>query len=217
MSRSCTAPSLTSGTGGQRRALALHELVRELCHGRHVVTLALPAAAGTRAPRTCSPGRPGTPGTSISRAVIRSWSPPRRRSRPSRVSTSRCASRAPAADLPDGVTQIALCSLPMQGVEVSIRTAAAGVAGGRHRAPARRRPAGLQAPLPGDAPTAAALLDAPARRSSRGDRDPDHRRQRSTTPPTTIDGEVRDVCLQDGKVVADVGPMPAGSTRAGWS
>ena len=39
---------LTGGAGGQRRALALHELVRALCHGRHVVTLELPVAAGTR-------------------------------------------------------------------------------------------------------------------------------------------------------------------------
>ena len=36
-------------------------------------------------------------------------------------------------------------------------------------------------------------------------------------PANEVDGEVRDVCLQDGKVVADVGPMRAGSTRAGWS
>ena len=39
---------LTGGAGGQRRELALHELVRALCHERHVVTLALPGAAGTR-------------------------------------------------------------------------------------------------------------------------------------------------------------------------
>src|SRR6185312_6978247 len=39
---------LSAGDGGQRRLLALHDLVRELSHGRHVVTLALPAAAGTR-------------------------------------------------------------------------------------------------------------------------------------------------------------------------
>jgi formylmethanofuran dehydrogenase subunit B len=41
-------PSLTAGTGGQRRALTLHELVRAMSHERHVVTLELPRAPGTR-------------------------------------------------------------------------------------------------------------------------------------------------------------------------
>ena len=40
-------PGLTDGEGGQRRALALHELSRALSHERHVVTLALAPAAGT--------------------------------------------------------------------------------------------------------------------------------------------------------------------------
>ena len=41
-------PGLTAGAGGQRRALALHELVRALCQDRHAVTLELPHAPGTR-------------------------------------------------------------------------------------------------------------------------------------------------------------------------
>jgi formylmethanofuran dehydrogenase subunit B len=41
-------PGLTGGPGGERRALALHELVRALDDDRHVVTLALPATAGGR-------------------------------------------------------------------------------------------------------------------------------------------------------------------------
>jgi len=41
-------PGLSGGAGGQRRVLVLNELVRELSHDRHVVTLALPGAAGTR-------------------------------------------------------------------------------------------------------------------------------------------------------------------------
>lgn len=41
-------PALTAGAGGQRRALALYELVRALNHGRHVVTLELPRAPGCR-------------------------------------------------------------------------------------------------------------------------------------------------------------------------
>jgi formylmethanofuran dehydrogenase subunit B len=40
--------ALASGAGGQRRELALHELVRRLSHGRHVVTLSLPGTAGIR-------------------------------------------------------------------------------------------------------------------------------------------------------------------------
>jgi formylmethanofuran dehydrogenase subunit B len=40
--------ALASGAGGQRRELALHELVRRLTHGRHVVTLSLAGAAGIR-------------------------------------------------------------------------------------------------------------------------------------------------------------------------
>jgi formylmethanofuran dehydrogenase subunit B len=39
---------LTAVAGGQRRALALHELVRALGRERHVVTLELPRAPGTR-------------------------------------------------------------------------------------------------------------------------------------------------------------------------
>jgi formylmethanofuran dehydrogenase subunit B len=60
--------------------------------------------------------------------------------------------------LPDSVRKIALCSGPVGSVEVSIRTAAAGVetAGTLHRMDGV--PLALQAPLPGDTPRAAALL-----------------------------------------------------------
>jgi len=67
-----------------------------------------------------------------------------------------------AARLPAGVAEIALCSVPEQWVgpdpEVSIRTAAAGVeaSGTAHRLDGV--PLALQAPLAGDAPTAAAVL-----------------------------------------------------------
>ena len=40
--------ALASGAGGQRRELALHELVRRLSHGRRVVTLSLPGTTGSR-------------------------------------------------------------------------------------------------------------------------------------------------------------------------
>jgi formylmethanofuran dehydrogenase subunit B len=60
--------------------------------------------------------------------------------------------------LPDGATGIALRCLPVEGVEVWIRTAAAGVesAGTAHRLDGI--PLTLQTPWPGDAPTAAAVL-----------------------------------------------------------
>jgi formylmethanofuran dehydrogenase subunit B len=40
--------ALATGAGGQRRELALHELVRRLSHGRHLVTLSLAGTAGIR-------------------------------------------------------------------------------------------------------------------------------------------------------------------------
>jgi hypothetical protein len=73
------------------------------------------------------------------------------------VDVSLCIEAAPG-ELPDGVTRIALSSLPVAGVEVSIRTAPAGVAasGTAHRLDGV--PLTLQAPLTDEAPTAAELL-----------------------------------------------------------
>jgi formylmethanofuran dehydrogenase subunit B len=151
-------PGLTAGAGGQRRALVLHELVRELSHGRHVVTLALPSAAGTRGAEDVLAWQTGYYGN-VDLAG----------GHPELVTTIRplvsgegvdvsLRIEGAAGDLLAGVREIALCSLPVPGVEVSIRTAAAGVAatGTAHRLDGV--PLALQAPLPGDAPTAAALL-----------------------------------------------------------
>jgi formylmethanofuran dehydrogenase subunit B len=149
---------LAAGAGGQRRLLALHELVRELCHDRHVVTLALPVAAGTRSAQDVLAWQTGYSGnvdlasghpelaTAIESLAI-----------DEDVDVSLCIEGG-GDELGDGITQIALASLPMQDVEVSIRTAAAGVAatGTAHRLDGV--PLALQAPLPGDAPTPAALL-----------------------------------------------------------
>ena len=66
-------PGLTAGSGGQRRALALHELVRALCHERHVVTLELPRAPGIRSADDVLAGSRDMAGPWISPAVIRSW------------------------------------------------------------------------------------------------------------------------------------------------
>jgi formylmethanofuran dehydrogenase subunit B len=151
-------PGLTAGAGGQRRALALHELVRELCHDRHVVTLALPAAAGTRGAQEVLAWQTGYAenvdlASGHPELVIATGSLSSRES----IDVSLCIEGA-ADVLPDGATAIALSSLPVAGVEVSIRTAAAGVAaaGVAHRLDGV--PLELQAPLPGDLPTAATLL-----------------------------------------------------------
>ena len=151
-------PGLTAGAGGQRRVLALHELVRELSHDRHVVTLALSAAAGTRGAQEVLAWQTGYPenvdlGGGHPELVTDTGSLPPDQS----VDVSLCIEGA-AAELPAETTTIALSSLPIAGVEVSIRTAAAGVAatGVAHRLDGV--PLELQAPLPGDAPTAATLL-----------------------------------------------------------
>jgi formylmethanofuran dehydrogenase subunit B len=60
--------------------------------------------------------------------------------------------------LGEGVTQIALGSRLIEGVDVSIRTAAAGVAAAATAHRLDGVPLALQAPLAGDAPTSAALL-----------------------------------------------------------
>jgi formylmethanofuran dehydrogenase subunit B len=152
---------LSAGAGGQRRALALHELVRALCHGRHVVTLELPGAAGTRSADDVLAWQTG-----YSRTVDLASGHPELV-----TATQPLASHenidvslrieGAGGEQPAGVTEIALDSLPPTSgaaVEVSIRTAPAGVAatGTAHRLDGV--PLALQAPLPSDAPTAAALL-----------------------------------------------------------
>ena len=150
---------LTAGAGGQRRALALHELVRALCHERHVVTLELPLASGTRGADDVLAWQTGYAG-----AVDLAGG------HPDLVTATRPLAAGEGVDVSLGVeatsarpvpgtTGIALCSAPPgPDVEVSIRTAAAGVAvaGTAHRLDGV--PLALQAPLPGDAPTAATLL-----------------------------------------------------------
>ncbi len=152
-------PDLASGAGGQRRALALHELVRALCHERHVVTLELPRAPGTRSADDALVWQTGYAGD----VDLAAGHPePVTATRPLAAGEGVDVSlrvESPPANLPAGVTEIALCSLPPgPGVEVSIRTAAAGVAatGTAHRLDGV--PLTLQAPRPDDAPTAAALL-----------------------------------------------------------
>jgi len=151
-------PGVRAGTGGQRRELALHELVRALSHDRHVVTLALPRAPGTRGAQDVLTWQTGYSGN----VDLASGHPePVTATRPLATHQGVDVSlriEGTAGGLPDDVTEIALCSLPVEGVEVSIRTAAAGVAvaGIAHRLDGV--PLALQALLPGDEPTAASLL-----------------------------------------------------------
>jgi formylmethanofuran dehydrogenase subunit B len=154
-------PGLTAGAGGQRRALALHELVRALCSERHVVTLALPRAAGTTGAQDVLAWQSGY-GSSVDLASghpeLVTATPP---GSDEGVDVSLRIEGAPAR-LPTGVREIALCSMPAGRAatvpDVSIRTAAAGVqAGGTvHRLDGI--PLALQAPLADDSPTAATLL-----------------------------------------------------------
>jgi formylmethanofuran dehydrogenase subunit B len=149
---------LAAGSGGQRRVLALHELVRELSHDRHVVTLALAPDAGTRTAQEVlawqtgysenvdlASGHPELVAATESLIVDEA------------VDVSLCIEGA-GDGLGDEVAQIALGSRLLEGVEVSIRTAAAGVgaAGTAHRLDGV--PLALQAALPDGAPTSAALL-----------------------------------------------------------
>jgi len=145
-------PRLTRGVGAQRRALALHELVRALCHGRHVVTLELLAAAGTRTADDVLAWQSGYSGN-VDFAG----------GHPELVTATEPIDDVDLTVLvepgPAGVGEVALGSLaPGAGVEVWIRTAAAGLSasGTAHRMDGV--PLTLQAPRSDDAPTAAALL-----------------------------------------------------------
>lgn len=149
---------LSAGAGGQRRALALHELVRALSHERHVVTLRLAAAAGVTGADDVLAWQTGYPGE-VDLASGHPELVTATQSLSSFEGVDVAVSVEAARDaLPDTVTEIALCSLPVDGVEVSVRTAAAGVGatGVAHRLDGV--PLALQAPAPDAAPTAAALL-----------------------------------------------------------
>jgi formylmethanofuran dehydrogenase subunit B len=149
---------LAAGAGGQRRALALHELVRELSQSRHVVTLELPPAAGTRSVQDVLAWQTG-----YSQSVDLASGHPQlvTATEPllsaEGVDVALCI-EGPPAELSNGVVTIALCSAQVSGAEVSIRTAAAGVesAGVAHRLDGV--PLTLDAPRPSGAPTAATVL-----------------------------------------------------------
>jgi formylmethanofuran dehydrogenase subunit B len=136
---------VTGGAGGRRRALALHGLVRSLCHERHVVTLELPRAPGTKSADDVLAWQSGYGG----RVDFAGGHP----------------ELVTAAEALDDIDVTLLVEPGPDGTmvagphdEVWIRTAAAGVeaSGTAHRLDGV--PLTLQAPLRSGAPTAAAVL-----------------------------------------------------------
>jgi len=145
-------PGLTAGVSGQRRALALHELVRALCHDRHVVTLELLGASGTRGADDVLAWQSGYTGkvdfASGHPEMVTATEPI------DDVDVTLLVEHGPA-----DAGEIALGSLAAgPGVEVWIRTAAAGVSAGGTAHRLDGVPLTLQVVQPDDAPTAAALL-----------------------------------------------------------
>ena len=146
---------LGAGDGGQRRALALHELTRALSHERHVVTMALPRAAGITGAQDVLAWQTGYAG-SVDLAgghpeLVVSTHPADGVDLALRIEGA-------AAPLPAHVAEISLGHGPDADAGVWIRTAAPGVEaeGTAHRLDGV--PLALQAPRAGEAPTAAAVL-----------------------------------------------------------
>jgi formylmethanofuran dehydrogenase subunit B len=150
---------LTGGAGGQRRALALHEFVRALSHERHVVTLELPGASGRRGADDVLAWQTGYGGAvDLAAGHPELVTATDRLDEHEGVDVALRIEGAPA-QLTAGVREIAVGGVPGgHDVEVSIRTADAGVsaAGTAHRLDGV--PLALQAPRPDGAPTAATVL-----------------------------------------------------------
>lgn len=131
---------LTGGAGGQRRALALHELVRALSGEGHVVTLELPRAPGTRTANDVLAWQSGYGG---------------------RVDFASGHPEVAIYPLDDADVTLLVEPAPAGGLvagPVWIRTAAAGVSAGGTAHRLDGVPLTLQAPQPDDTPSAAALL-----------------------------------------------------------
>jgi formylmethanofuran dehydrogenase subunit B len=144
--------SLTAGAGGQRRALALHEFVRALNQERHAVTLELSGAPGSRSIEDVLAWQSGY-GGKVDFAA----------GHPELVTATQPLEDGDVTVLVeadrDAVADVAFGSRPgSPGVEVWIRTAAAGVEAGGTMHRLDGVPLTLQAPLGGEVPTAAALL-----------------------------------------------------------
>ncbi|HEX5194592.1 MAG TPA: hypothetical protein VFW09_17485 [Solirubrobacteraceae bacterium] len=150
--------ALAGGAGGQRRALALQELARELSHGRHVVTLSLADAPGIRGADDVLTWQTGYSGTvdlgSGHPELVTATTPVVEHERVDvalRVEDARAT--------PDDVAVIALSSRPGAGTPaVWIRTAPAGVGAGGTMHRLDGVPLALRPPQPSVAPSAAELL-----------------------------------------------------------
>jgi formylmethanofuran dehydrogenase subunit B len=136
-------PGLTDGAGGHRRELALHELVRALCRERHAVTLALPRTPGNRTADDVLAWQSGYSG----QVDFASGHP--------ELAMNPLDDVDVALRVESGATGTVVSG---PGAEVSIRTAAAGIETGGTAHRLDGVPLSLQAPHPGDAPTAAAVL-----------------------------------------------------------
>jgi formylmethanofuran dehydrogenase subunit B len=149
-------PALAAGVGGQRRELALHELVRRLSHERHVVTLSLPSATGLRGAGDALAWQTGYAGTvdlaSGHPELLTATEPVIEHEL---VDLALCVEDDPA----DGVPTIVLSHRAQPAdTEVWVRTAPAGVAaaGTVHRLDGV--PLALSPPRRSTAPTAATVL-----------------------------------------------------------
>ena len=138
---------LTAGAGGQRRALALHELVRALCRERHAVTLELPSAPGTRSADEVLAWQSGY-GGNVDFAS----------GHPELVTATRWFDDVDVTLRVEPGPTGSLLADGRGGREVWIRTAAAGVETGGTMHRLDGVPLTLQAPHPDDAPTVAAVM-----------------------------------------------------------
>ncbi len=148
--------ALATGLGGQRRELALHELVRRLSRGRHVVTLSLPGTAGVRGAGDVLAWQTGYAGTvdlvsghpellNLTEPLIAH----------ERVDLALCVEDEPTGGVP---TIVLSHRAEPTAAQVWIRTAPAGVAaaGTVHRLDGV--PLTLHPPLQSTAPTSASVL-----------------------------------------------------------
>ena len=140
-------PGLTGGAGGQRRAIALHELVRALSRERHAVTLELPSAPGTRSADEVLAWQSGY-GGNVDFAS----------GHPELVTATRWFDDVDVTLRVEPGPTGSLLADGRGGREVWIRTAAAGVETGGTVHRLDGVPLTLQAPHPDDAPTVAAVM-----------------------------------------------------------
>jgi formylmethanofuran dehydrogenase subunit B len=155
---------LAAGTGGQRRALALHELVRELSHGRHVVTLSLAGAPGVRGADDVLTWQTGYAGSVDLGAghpeLVICTVPVVEHERVDVIVRVEDEAVAPGDSAAAAPVVVALSSRPgTPPPAVWIRTAVAGVGAGGTMHRLDGVPLALRPPRPSAAPSAAELLE----------------------------------------------------------